>query len=173
MADFSYKGKGSTYGANLEIKTFNELNLVIDSKTRIALRNTYERLLNELMDIIDEKVYGRHDPKFYDRSYSLKQRENWDTGKISKYNNEIKIKFSFLGDTYEYEDEFFRHSNIYGHRINPTTLLNIIDKGWSSSKYSEPPFNFPKLEGTEFWEEFKKYVDEHWENMFKEEFNKL
>lgn len=140
----------------MTISNQEELQQVINDLVSEALDLTTEELLNKLEEFIQSDVYNVS--SLWDSVYGLRTGEfgkSWDRTKAKKVTKNI------------IETEIFQNVSIMNVvdvppiHIDKNNLAEIINSGTG--------YNFGQMEGVArpFWNDFMKWVDEHFDGIFR------
>lgn len=138
------------------IKSFAELEIVIESLLAQALDLTTEELLNKLENFIQQDVYDV--PSKWDSVYDLRTEEfknSWNRTNAKKVAKNVV------------ESEIFQNISIMSIidippiHIDRNNLAEIINSGTG--------YNFGQMEGKArpFWNDFMQWVDMNLDSVFK------
>lgn len=134
---------------------FNQLLMI---KLQVALDNTMEICLNELIKIIEEEVYNSYEPKWYERTSQF--LESWEkTVPVIKGNiveSDIWQKF----ETMVWDMVELQHGN-NSEPLGDKALAEIINYGKAGQA-----FGFPQLGARPFWDVFLDWTKTNINNIF-------
>ena len=156
-----------------------ELKAGINEKSRQAMQKTLERMLDKLGDFIYEDVYMDYFPSWYDRTYYLSEhyREIFETYYWNNFGKGVGGAIRINDTNFEsYPTNFihgsgnWRTGDVYS-ALNLNSYLEIMNN--PNVINPNNPFHFPSNRAMgkgQFWEDFKKWADENFTEIFKEEF---
>lgn len=146
------------------ISNSTQLQVLGNEMLKKAMDNTTEKLLQELIRIIDATVYNSN-PEWYQRTMQF--RDSWDRQdavlKLGYVESEIFQNLSAM----VWNPENFQHGNIHSP-LEGHGLSDILNDGTSNSA-----FGFSPVEATLFWDEFERYVIVNLDGIFITECIKL
>ena len=143
------------------ITDLNQLNSVLAE----ALDNTTEKLLNELIDIVQKKVYGRGEPQWYIRTNQFGESWKFEASKIM--GDVVQSAIFQDNDVMIHNKPLFQHGNKF-EALKDGALSDILNDGTTNAG-----FGFSPVEATHFWDEFEEYVEHNLGLVFQEECRKL
>lgn len=147
------------------VKSRAELISAWQSKMSVVIDNVAQKLVDKLLQIIDETVYSYNGNFVDNRTYQF--RDSWEHSKpiIQGKLVSSEIFQNFL--TMTAVPELFIHGSEYNNGELVVNELNeIINNGLVGKKTIA---NFPQIEARPFWDEFQKYLDENFEQIFIKE----
>lgn len=145
---------------------------------KVALDATLDEFLDKLGEIIEEDVYNKYDPDWYNRTYTL----------LTDYRNMFeKYSWGYFGKGV---GKGIREKE-YSLPVNPTTFLHgsgnentgVIYSVLDSPSYLEimndpncidnsNPFHFPtSLPRESFWDDFIDWCNDNFHTVFQKHFN--
>ena len=151
-----------------------QLKSVINQRLQIAVDNTAEVALEELLNIIEKTVYS------YNATWTNGQgggagrtHEFYDSWAKTK----AKITSSFKGSAVEasimqmmplvWHEPFSHGSIVEGRAVTINELDHIINEG-----IDESHINFPAIQARPFWDEFEQWCNGNIKNVFQQECQK-
>lgn len=146
-----------------EFKLQNEL----QTKFKEALDKTMKVAWDNLKDIIQQDVYDRYNPKWYQRTNEL--LNNWEYFEPKALGLIVDSKLSFTKQISHSGYPFFNHGI---SQIDNNTFANIINGEYNIGKIA----NFPledELNRNPFWDDFKKWCNDNFEEEFEKQCNEL
>lgn len=157
--------------ANIKFNNLQEIKRYLNNKTQVALKNTLERMKDQLKEFVKEDVYDAYSPKFYDRTEWLLQNGVIDyyigSGLNGSYGG-VRIN---TNKNYPVELEKFRHGNLYTGKFYPENFIDMLNGRIADAVWN--PFHFPVLDRVSFLDEFEEWANKNYVRIFKEECEKL
>ena len=128
-----------------------------------AMDKTIDELIVKLKEYIQERVYDKYDPDWYDRTMEV--LNNWVKQSATWNNN------STSGALY-FDDAQFTHSGFpkYQHgiqQIDAETLLDILNEKVPWGDAFGTNFNQSRA----FWDDYVNWVNDNWEDIFYKNFD--
>ena len=147
------------------VRSREELISEWQNKMSIIIENVAQKLVDELLKIIEETVYS-YEGSFTDNR-TREFKNSWEYSKpiIQGKLVSSEIFQNFL--TMTAVPELFIHGSEYNNGELVINELNeIINNGLVGKKTIA---NFPQIEARPFWDEFQKYLDKNFEQIFMKE----
>lgn len=132
------------------IKTYAQLEQIINSKVKIAVENVAKLMTEELKSYIREDFYNRYSPKFYDRTYSFLNSPT----------------FNMLSDT---SAEVFVDTDVMHYLVGEYGVTGD-DIAWLASRGYHGTTDIFR-EGY-FWEDFLEWANKNVPSLLKREMKK-
>lgn len=155
----------ATWGAIHNLDNFQQLEFSIGAETSEILEYVIENVaLPKLQELIERDVYSYNE--IWDgRTYQFKYAWEMKLQKQGFYNNVIL----FLN-----EDELdYGYPNPFTHiTYSASGLAEIINDGWNSGTYPNPPMNFPIMSPRPYWDDFIEWLNNDFEYEFLKECNR-
>lgn len=155
-------------------KSIEEFGEKAEFATKEAIKDTLEEFKTDLKQFIQHDVYDSYNPTWYKdkRTYSLINDTTLETYIYKNTKNAIGGGIRFNDDYYNAHSErdLFQHGNDV--RFLPmTSFLQIMND--SSKLSNKNPYHFPTdIDRGSFWDEFLKYMDENYDEVFQKAFKK-
>lgn len=150
--------------ANMEFTTLDSLKNHLLGRTRIALDETIEEIKDELMKIIEERVYNNSVSGDYDRSYALLNKDAWKTSDVS-HSGTISFSLEF-NDAKWYTDGWKHiHGLTWYDGDRDTTLptandfINVLNENVGDA------FTHTVENSIGFWDDFVDWVQGHFDEI--------
>lgn len=149
----------ATWGAIHSVDNFEQLKFSIGVETSEILEYVMENIvLPKLQELIERDVYSYH--------------EKWD-GRTKQFKDAWKVQVQrqgFYNNILLFLDEnelSYGYPNPFTHvTYDAIGLAEIINEGWQSNTYPNPPMNFPIMNSRPYWDDFIEWMN----NYFEEEF---
>lgn len=150
-------------------KTRVDLENELNSRVKTALDETYDFLLDKLMEIIERDIYSVPEGYFYIRTEDLLNKDNWEI-KHYQYAGKYYFKLSFKDDNLTppqhngdiHSPLSYIHGNYLDGVLPPQVFLKILNNELPQGK----AFNFPYVERKPFWDDFINYCDKNFSKLF-------
>lgn len=139
-------------------KLSNRSDIVLSNLVAKAVDETTKELYEELLRIIDKKIYSS-DPEWYTRTYQF--RDSFEMGEVKQFPNYVEQEIFQNLSTMVWNNVMFQHGNCY-EPLQGYELSNILNYGSSNTA-----FGFPPREATNFWDEFEQYASKNVGRIFK------
>ena len=128
----------------------------------IAIEKTTERLLDELVNIIDSVVYS-YSGSWADENRTYRFKDSWYNTVSTIVGNVVVSSVQQNQDVLFHDPQNWSHGNRWSP-LEENSLNDIINNGLSSSN-----FGFPSIEARPFWSDFKVYCNNNIERIFEEQ----
>lgn len=154
------------------ISSQSQLATQLGNAMQIAMNNTTQIALEELLRLIDEDVYSYPNSWLNngDEGRTMEWRSTWDNTKsilISSLNTAtVQAKIGQMTGVTWYPP--FSHGSIIENKaISANDLSTIINEG-----LRDTGINFPSMAARPFWDNFKKWCDNNLTSIFMSECRK-
>lgn len=140
-----------------------------EKATKVALNSTLEHLKRDLKEFIKDSIYNAYNPTWYERTNSLLQDSTLEVYIYKNTSNKVGGGIRFNPSYYNsHSGENFQHSNEI--RMLPFgSFLEIMND--SSLINPNNPYHFPVIERGAFYDNFQKYTNEVYDDLFSYYFN--
>ena len=148
-----------------------EFNQDTERSTKLALERTLYKFKDDLYEFIKSDVYNAYSPKWYERTNSLQDKSTIETYIYKNISNAIGGGIKFNSSYYnEHSDRnLFQHGNEI--QFLPVNSFLAIINDWTLQGNNNP-YHFPIIERRSFWDDFLRYVNTNFNDVFAEEFRK-
>lgn len=123
-------------------------------------------LVDKLVEFAEEDVYKDYKPLWYERTNSLKEKDNWDIIKPRIYGDGY-IKAFINADRFKLESLTVSGAPRWQHGITPIESANGFIRIINEGRIGHAA-NFPQLGSRPFWWDFCKWVDENLDRLITE-----
>ena len=156
----------------MAIQTFTnweQLESVMNEGVRQALESASEVALDKLISIIDKNIYS-DDEGWYNRTYSLEDRDNWEIS-IHKGMKAYTMEINLVPNSFTHNTELLQHTNAVGNSIDIETLAGILNGSISLS----PKTNLSEwsIDHDPFWGEFEDWFRTEFTNVFYQKLSEI
>lgn len=144
------------------VNSIEEFEIIVNQRIQEALDNTMQKLLDELINIVQVEVYNAYTPLAYDRTGQFK--DSWEKTKTQLQQNisscEIFQNYSTM--VWNPNATPFPQHGTTSRPLAENELNNIIENGLGIPNFKRP-----------FWTKFEQYVESNIYRIFKEECEKV
>ena len=142
----------------MNITSMTQLENVLKERSEKALNDTTEHFFNQLLELIDNKIYDR--PSTWG-GRTKEFRQSWEKTKAELKGMILETMIYQDPLVMKYVADEFKHGNIY-EPLTGHALAEIWNNGTERSA-----FGFPTVPDTHFWDEFVKKVETNLWEVFK------
>ena len=148
-----------------------EFEVDAEKATKVAMDRTLESFKEELKRFIESEVYNAYQPKWYKRTNSLLQDSTLETYIYKNVAKGIGGGIRFNPEYYNSHSERDREFH-HGNEIRLLEFGSYLEIMNDSSKLNpNNPYNFPVVERGHFYDDFIKYIDANFNDVFQGYFN--
>ena len=175
-------GTSRVLGTSNVIYNKKELRQAINEKSREAMKNTLDKMLDKLGEFIEDDVYDSYSPMWYDRTYYLSEnyRDIFETYYWNNFGKGIGGAIRINNTSFESKPTEFIHGS---GNWNTGDIYSALDLSSYLEIMNDPnvinpnnPFHFPSnriMRKSQFWDDFKDWANDNFGEIFREEFEKL
>ena len=148
-----------------QIRTFDELDLVINAAVQEALDSACEIAIEKLLEFIQEDIYDRGESDWYNRTEDLLDPKAW-VAKIDRRYNNIVVNIHFNGEL-SHDATQLQHGTI-GDPIDYEGLIAVLnnprmlDFDCNLSQW----YSFPSRH---FWDDFEEWMRNNFSMVLREQ----
>ena len=148
-----------------QIRTLEELEIVINSAIEEAMNEACEIAINKLVEFVNNDFYKVDRSYWYERGYEFADPTNWEAKIDRRYNN--------LTMNIHYKDGLDSPFDTIGKPLNYGQMLSIMNDPLENMDMScnlSAWGSFPK---GHFWDEFEDWIEKEFPIILREKINEL
>ena len=154
----------------MEITNFAQLESVLNEYVRIGLESASERAIDKLLEFINEDVYSNSSSEWYERTYDLLDRDNWEA-QIHKGIKGYTLDIHPVENGFTHNTSGLQHTNSTGNDIGIEQLVGILNDPMSMNFdiHLSWWYDYPKP----FWDDFVDWFHNNFTEIIYEEIEKV